>query len=461
MNEPDRQLIAVVDDDKSIRLVLTRALENAGYKAKAFADAAELMQWLDGESEPSLVITDVRMPGLDGLQLLSRLRAKNPTIPVIVMSAYTDLATTVGAFGGGAFDYLAKPFELDHAMAMVLRALQTVTVTDKPIASTSKSMIGRSPQILEIYRRIGQLSKSSVNVLITGETGTGKELVARAVHAHSPRANLPWIAINTAAIPSELLESELFGHEAGAFSGAVRRQIGRFEQADKSSLFLDEIGDMPMALQTRLLRVLAEGEFYRVGGREPVRVDVRVIAATHQDLHAQASRGTFRADLLHRLDVVRLAVPPLRERVSDIPALAAQFLAEAAREFARHAAEFDAEAMTYLQRFSWPGNVRQLRNLCLRLVAMQTASKFSQENVVAALQESHAILASLDWKSALQSEIAQALSAGMQDLHAQFIEQVERIMFDTALSATNGERARAAQLLGIGRNTLSRKLRDG
>jgi two-component system nitrogen regulation response regulator GlnG len=364
-----RHTVWLVDDDRSLRLVLGDALRDAGLDVEAFAGVQALEAAL-ALAVPELLVTDVRMPDGDGLALLERVRAAHPALPVIVMSAFTDVPTTAGAFRHGAFDYLAKPFDLDDMLAAVKRALGETDPPARAGGAQTPGLIGDSPAMREVFRSIGRLAQLNLPVLVTGETGTGKELVARALHAHSPRATQPFVALNTAAMPAELLESELFGHEAGSFTGAARRHIGRFEQAAAGTVFLDEIGDMPLSLQTRLLRVLAEGEFYRLGGRELISTRARVIAATHQDLDAKVAAGSFRADLLHRLDVVRLRLPPLRERLEDLPQLTDYLLARAARELSTLGKRLHASALERMRDYAWPGNVRQLENLCRRLTAL-------------------------------------------------------------------------------------------
>src|ERR1700680_1278045 len=366
------QRVWLVDDDTSIRWVLERALKNGGMLPKAF-DAAEPALAALRNDPPDVLITDIRMSGQSGLDLLRRVHDAHPELPVIVMTAYSDLGSAVSAYESGAFEYLAKPFDIDQAVDLVKRAAAAgVRSGEAAAALTPKipDLLGRAPAMQQVFRAIGRLSRSSVNVLITGDSGTGKELAARALHEHSPRANKPFIALNTSAIPSELLESELFGHEKGAFTGADSLRRGRFEQADGGSLFLDEIGDMSTSLQTRLLRVLAEGEFYRVGGQTPIRVDVRVIAATHQNLQAHVERGLFREDLYHRLNVIRIELPPLRARAEDIPDLLEHYLRLATQELAVAPKVFAAETIAKLAAYSWPGNVRELVNLCRRLAVL-------------------------------------------------------------------------------------------
>ncbi len=455
----------VVDDDRSVRFVLAQALRDAGYAVLAFDGAAKALQALADEPHPALVFTDVRMPGMGGLDFLDALKTRHPTLPVVVMSAYTDVASTAGAFRGGAHEFLSKPFDLDDAVALARRALPrpepepATTRQPEPAAASGASLIGEAPAMHALFRAIGRLAQAPLSVLVTGETGTGKELVARALHRESPRAARPFVALNTAAIPSELLESELFGHEAGAFTGAHKRHVGRFEQADGGTLFLDEIGDMPLALQTRLLRVLAEGEFFRVGGRELIRVDVRVIAATHQPLQALVEAGRFRADLLHRLDVVRLPLPPLRERREDIPQLAARFLANAAARLQVPAKTIGRPAMERLRTHDWPGNVRELENLCWRLVALAPGDTISLADLADALP--NAAPAGGDaatWQRELDAWARVQLGAGAQDLHAQAKHEFEQVLLQAALDHCDGHRGDAAARLGLGRNTVTRKL---
>ena len=463
-SRPQAPRIWVVDDDRAVRFVLATALRDAGFEVTAFAAAAEALDALQREPAPALVVTDVRMPGDSGLQLLDKLKAAQPDLPVIVMSAHTDVASTAGAFRGGAHEFLSKPFDLDEAVALVRRALpqresRGVQAFDAGVDADASTLVGDAPAMRALFRAIGRLAQAPLSVLVTGETGTGKELVARALHRESPRASRPFIALNTAAIPAELLESELFGHEAGAFTGAHKRHIGRFEQADGGTLFLDEIGDMPASLQTRLLRVLAEGEFFRVGGRELIRVDVRVIAATHQPLEALVEQGRFRADLLHRLDVVRLPLPPLRERREDIPQLAARFLANAASRMQLPVKKPTNAALERLRVHAWPGNVRELENLCWRLAALAPGASIGLADVDDALPASRdARSETAQWQQALAAWARAQLDAGAQDLHGAARRDFDQVLLQAALDHSEGHRGDAAHKLGLGRNTLTRKL---
>jgi len=468
MPRPDR--VWVVDDDRSVRFVLAEALREAGFAVQSFDGAQAALAALADEARPAVVFTDIRMPGMDGLGFLDALKARDPDLPVIVMSAWTDIASTAGAFRGGAHEFLSKPFDLDEAVALARRALpnpvpgdeaRQSTRVDAPARADDHALVGDAPAMRELFRAIGRLAQAPLSVLVTGETGTGKELVARALHRESPRAQRPFVALNTAAIPAELLESELFGHEAGAFTGANRRHVGRFEQADGGTLFLDEIGDMPAPLQTRLLRVLAEGEFFRVGGRELIRVDVRVIAATHQDLEALVATARFRADLLHRLDVVRLHLPPLRERGGDVGTLAARFLANAAASFNAPAKKLSTEALRLLEAHAWPGNVRELENLCWRLAALAPGQAIRASDVRACLRAApRAGNASEpdDWTRPLIAWTRAALGDGQGDVHGRAKRHFEQALFAAALEHTDGHRQQAAERLGLGRNTLTRKL---
>ena len=467
---PPAATIWVVDDDRAVRFVLTTALRDAGYAVEGFDSTAAALAALARQPVPDLLFTDVRMPGDDGLVLLEKLKAAHPQLPVIVMSAYTDVASTAGAFRGGAHEFLSKPFDLDDAVELARRALpepepRAALAAAPAPGDEAPQLIGDTAAMRALFRAIGRLAQAPLSVLINGETGTGKELVANALHRESPRARGPFVALNTAAIPAELLESELFGHEAGAFTGAARRHIGRFEQAHGGTLFLDEIGDMPLPLQTRLLRVLAEGEFFRVGGRELIHVDVRVVAATHQDLEALVEQGRFRADLLHRLDMVRLWLPPLRERLDDVATLAATFLGNAARRLDMPPKRLSGAAIQALRQHDWPGNVRELENVCWRLAALAVADTISAADVQAALARGGrtrmGATAPAQWDQALAQWARQRLAEGASGLHAEVRERMDAVLLEVALAATDGHRGDAAARLGVGRNTVTRKLGPG
>ncbi|MEO7757778.1 MAG: nitrogen regulation protein NR(I), partial [Dokdonella sp.] len=421
MSADTPKTIWIVDDDRAVRFVLAAALREVGYLPREFGDAEQAIAAI-AESAPDLLFTDVRMPGISGLKLLERVAAHEPHFPVIVMSAFTDVASTASAYRLGAFDYLPKPFDLDEAVAAARRALSQPRSAPSAASTPQHAdaeLIGHSVGMRELFRALGRVAASGLGALITGETGTGKELVARALHRESARASQAFIALNTAAIPAELLESELFGHEVGAFTGAARRHAGRFEQAAGGTLFLDEIGDMPLALQTRLLRVLAAGEFYRVGGRELIRASARVIAATHQDLDAKVVRGEFRADLLHRLDVVRLHVPALRERRDDVPALAEHFLAHAVAAAGIAAKRFSPAALGALRDYAWPGNVRQLENLCRRLALLLSGREIGVADLPPGIVESAPPRDAAGWSGALRLWAEQSLAAGVENIHTE------------------------------------------
>ena len=447
--------IWIVDDDRGVRLVLSTALRDAGHAVTEFGSAEDAQRALR-RAAPALLLTDVRLPQASGLHLLDAAKGLHPQMPVIVMSAWTDVGSTAAAFRAGAFDYLPKPFDLQLAVAGVQRALERApqSAAEAAHGDAEPALLGTSAAMREVFRLIGRVAASDLNVLITGETGTGKELAARALHRESARRSRPFVALNTAAIPSELLESELFGHEAGAFTGAQRRSAGRFEQAEGGTLFLDEIGDMPLLLQTRLLRVLAGGEFYRVGGRELIRCNVRIVAATHQDLASRVAAGQFRADLMHRLDVVRIALPPLRARRSDIPLLARHFLVAMAQELKLPPKRFSKSALKLIAQRDFPGNVRELENLCRRLAVIAPGS----EILPADLGDEHAGSASGEWTDALRDWASAALASGEADIHARAREALDQTLLQVALQAHEGHRQHAAAALGVGRNTLTRKL---
>ena len=452
----------VVDDDRSIRWVLEKALAREGIAHKSFASVYEVTQALQ-HGEPQVLVTDIRMPGESGLVLLGKLKESHPTVRVIIMTAYSDLDSAVAAFQGGAFEYLPKPFDIDHALALIRRASAEVPAPS-PVATSAMAtpeMLGQAPAMQEVFRAIGRLSQSHVTVLITGESGTGKELVARALHRHSVRAAQPFVAINTAAIPKDLLESELFGHERGAFTGAQSSRRGRFEQADGGTLFLDEIGDMPPDLQVRLLRVLADGEYYRVGGHAPLRSNVRIIAATHQNLEERVQQGLFREDLLHRLNVVRLRLPPLRERGEDIAPLTRHFLLKSARDLAVEPKQLSDAALKVLSGFAFPGNVRQLENICHWLTVMGPGQRIEAADLPPELRAGSARTdEESDWQQALDRELARALARGERAVGDRLEKEFERTLILRALAHTAGHRMEAAQWLGWGRNTLTRKIQE-
>ncbi len=454
----------VVDDDRSVRWVLEKALRQADMEARSFDRAEHLLEAFE-HGEPDVLITDVRMPGMSGIALLDRLQSKCPKLPIIVITAHTDLENAVAAYKGGAFEYLPKPFDIDEVIELVRKAARKNGVAD---ASQSKSagaipsLIGQAPAMQEVFRSIGRLAGSSMTVLVTGESGTGKELVARALHEHSPRANKPFVALNTSAIAAELLESELFGHERGSFTGADARRIGRFEQADGGTLFLDEIGDMSPALQTRLLRVLAESEFYRVGGQSSIKVDVRVIAATNQDLARAVKESRFREDLYHRLNVIRINTPPLRQRRADIPLLLKHYLAQSAEELDTPAKSIDADALDALQGYEWPGNVRQLVNATRRLTVTAPGTVITSEDIPKDLGGNVASQrAAQEWTRSLASWAEREVNTkDAGPLLDTALPELEKTLIQVAMSQSNGHRQEAAKLLGWGRNTLARKMKS-
>jgi two-component system nitrogen regulation response regulator GlnG len=454
----------IIDDDQSIRWVLEKALSQAGLEVTGFSSGATVLKKLQAH-RPDAIVSDIRMPGIDGLDLLKEIAARHPGLPVIIMTAYSDLESAVAAYQGGAFDYLPKPFDVDEAVDLVQRAVGYSKSMAAPAAISTQSpdreIIGSAPAMQEVFRAIGRLSRSNITVLITGESGTGKELVARALHRHSPRAGESFIALNTAAIPRDLLESELFGHERGSFTGAQSQRRGRFEQAHGGTLFLDEIGDMPAELQTRLLRVLADGEFFRVGGHSAIRVDVRIIAATHQDLEARVGDGSFREDLFHRLNVIRVHSPALRERREDIPTLLRHFMKAAGEELATDVKVLRPEVERYLAALQWPGNVRQLENTCRWLTVMASGSDIHLQDLPPELkQDPREDEARGDWSDLLKRWAERRLAAGDERILDVAVPRFEQIMIEAALAHCGGRRQDAARLLGWGRNTLTRKIRE-
>ncbi len=454
----------IIDDDRSIRWVLEKALKQANHQITSFEKALGVMEALEHE-QPDVLITDIRMPGMDGLTLLDKINKRHPELPVIVMTAHSDLDSAVSAYKGGAFEYLPKPFDVDEATDLVARALlhrQKQAPSNTPAPHATPEIIGEAPSMQEVFRAIGRLSNSKMTVMINGESGTGKELVAAALHRHSPRSNKAFIALNTAAIPKDLLESELFGHERGAFTGAQAQRKGRFEQADGGTLFLDEIGDMPAELQTRLLRVLADGEFYRVGGHSPVKVDVRIIAATHQNLESRVKDGRFREDLFHRLNVIRIHIPSLRERREDIVLLAKYFLVKAGSELEVEPKTLNEESERYITHLDWPGNVRQLENTCSWLTVMSPSQIITTDDLPPELREEalSADSSHESWENALQHWATQQLQKGVSALLDDATPKFEKIMIEVALKQTAGHRQEAAKLLGWGRNTLTRKIKE-
>jgi two-component system nitrogen regulation response regulator GlnG len=454
----------VVDDDESVRWVLEKALRQADMQPRSFERGEHLLDAIEKET-PDVLITDVRMPGMDGLALLERLSRICPDLPVIVVTAHSDLENAVAAYQGGAFEYLPKPFDIDEAIELVRKAARQhgYVLSRHAKGDTAKipSLIGQAPAMQEVFRSIGRLARSSMTVLITGESGTGKELVARALHQHGPRANKPFVALNTSAIASELLESELFGHERGSFTGADARRIGRFEQADGGTLFLDEIGDMSTALQTRLLRVLAESEFYRVGGQTSVNVDVRVIAATNQDLARAVEEGRFREDLYHRLNVIRINTPPLRQRRQDIPMLLGHYLEDAAQELDVPAKSLNSDAMDILQGYDWPGNVRQLVNATRRMTVTAPGGVIAAIDIPEELGGRAGKGAQQEWTQSLAYWAERELgSTNQSPLIEAALPEFEKTLIRIALDQAQGHRQQAAKLLGWGRNTLTRKIRS-
>ena len=465
--------IWVVDDDRSIRFVLSKALKRAGFEVSTFERGNDVLEALESH-RPSALVSDIRMPGISGTELLATMKERWPDIPVIIMTAFSDLDSAVSAFQGGAFEYLHKPFDIGEAVELISRAAAegekaTLSVTDGSVSSTS-GLIGKAPAMQDVFRAIGRLSQSNATVLLTGESGSGKEVVARAIKDHSQRAKAAYVAINMASIPRELLESELYGHEKGAFTGATTLHRGRFEQAKGGTIFLDEIGDMPMDLQTSLLRVLSDGYFYRVGGHEPIKADVRVIAATNQNMEERVKEGLFREDLYHRLNVIRLRLPPLRERKEDIPRMVEYFLRTGAKELGVEPKRLTKEALDSLMAFGFPGNVRQLENFCRWLLVMAPSSEIRPQDLPPEVQSATPSVVAFSpaassegdstWRDALRREVTERLAASEEHIWDTVMEEVEQTVIEAALDATDGRRVEAATLLGIGRNTLTRKLKQ-
>ncbi|MDE0283978.1 MAG: nitrogen regulation protein NR(I) [Gammaproteobacteria bacterium] len=453
----------IVDDDKSIRWVLERALIKERLDPVCFENARDLLQRLEGD-KPDVIISDIRMPGLDGLALLEEIKLKNPEVPVIIMTAFPDLDRVVSSFQGGAYEYLSKPFDIDELLGLVKRAIQRHPAEPEAATAqdvTTDEIIGSAAAMQEVFRAIGRLSGSNLTVLVTGESGVGKELVAQALHRHSPRSQHRFIAINVAAIPRDLLESELFGHEKGAFTGATSQRQGRFEQASGGTLFLDEIGDMPADLQSRLLRVLSTGTFYRVGGHLPLEADVRVIAATNQDLEERVTRGAFREDLFHRLNVIRVHVPALRDRREDIPVLAEHFLRRSSAELGIETKLMLPQTREFLNSLNWPGNVRQLENFCRWITVMAPGKEIHLDDLPPELRNANLPAeAAEDWESTLRHWVKSNLLRGETGLLGNVLPEFERILIEEALQQTGGRRSEAAKLLGWGRNTLTRKIKS-
>jgi len=479
----------IVDDDRSIRWVLEKALSRENIPCRAFGGAQEVLAELEHDS-PQVLVSDIRMPGVNGTELLRAVKRKHPALPVIIMTAFSDLDSAVSSFQGGAFEYLPKPFDVDKAVELIRRAVDESvreSQADESLADVPE-ILGQAASMQEVFRAIGRLSQSNVTVLLTGESGSGKEVVARALHKHSPRANMPFIALNMAAIPRDLLESELFGHERGAFTGAQAMRRGRFEQAEGGTLFLDEIGDMPSELQTRLLRVLSDGTYYRVGGHQPIKASARVIAATHQNLEERVRQGSFREDLYHRLNVIKLRLPPLRERREDIALLSRHFLAKSGTELGVESKRLSDEALAFISHLPFPGNVRQLENLCHWLTVLAPAQVVKIEDLP--LEVRHDTSSSLeplaastgasapsgprspvlvpsdpqwpngDWLSQLATEVERQLKAGNPDVMEHLVREFEAAVIRTALKHTHGRRIDAATRLGVGRNTITRKIQD-
>jgi two-component system nitrogen regulation response regulator GlnG len=454
----------VLDDDKSIRWVFEKALSKANLPCRCFSNTNEAINQFNHET-PSVIVSDIRMPGESGIDFLTKVKEKFPLIPIIIMTAYSDLDTAVSAFQKGAFEYIAKPFDIDKVLEVINQALEQTTKNDtnsNKENTNQPEIIGQAQSMQEVFRAIGRLSKSNATVLLNGESGSGKELVANAIHKNSDRKDSPFIAINTAAIPKDLLEAELFGHEKGSFTGAENLRKGRFEQSDKGTLFLDEIGDMPMELQTRLLRVLSDGQFYRIGGQNTIKVDVRVIAATHQNLEEEVKNGKFREDLFHRLNVIRITVPPLRNRVEDIPTLSKYFLSKSANQLKVTPKFLSKEVLEYFNNLQWRGNVRQLENVCHWLTVMSPGNQIIVSDLPSELKNEpvNPINGSHEWQENLARDFSRQLLNGKLDLYKFFIDQVEKIIIEKTLEHTKYRKLDAASLLGIGRNTVTRKIKE-
>jgi len=453
----------ILDDDKSIRWVFEKALAKAGLPFKTFSNTNEAINQFNHD-KPSVILSDIRMPGESGLIFLTKVKEKFPHIPIIIMTAYSDLDTAVASFKKGAFEYIAKPFDIDKVLEVIHKALDLTTATSKEIEIDSyPDIIGQAQSMQEIFRIIGKLSQSNATVLINGESGSGKELVAHAIHKNSTRKDKPFIAINTAAIPKDLLEAELFGYEKGAFTGANQRQLGRFEQANEGTLFLDEIGDMPVELQTRLLRVLNDGQFYRIGGQELIKVKVRVITATHQNLQLLVKSGKFRDDLFHRLNVIRMNVPPLRERIEDIQILSQFFLAQSAKKLQTEVKVLSQDVIEFFKGLYWQGNVRQLENVCHWLTVMSAGKIIQISDLPAELKDEpihDTEISHGSWRDQLKREVSKSLIAGEANIFAQFVNEIEKILIMGALKSTKNRKIDAAKLLGIGRNTITRKIQE-
>ncbi|MBT4836047.1 MAG: nitrogen regulation protein NR(I) [Methylococcales bacterium] len=471
----------IIDDDRSIRWVLEKALHKAGFNVISFSDANNVIESLNSLDKPDSIITDIRMPGVDGLELLNKIKQNYPDIPVVIMTAHSDLDSAVSAFHGGAFEYLPKPFDLNDAIDIVKRACeysqrQQNDNKETQVVTKLPEIIGEAPAMQEVFRAIGRLARSHITVLINGDSGTGKELVAKALYNHSPRSKNPFIALNMAAIPKDLLESELFGYEKGAFTGAQNKRSGYFEKANHGTLFLDEIGDMPIELQTRLLRVLSYGEFYNVGGHTPVKVDVRIIAATHQNLEDLVKAGKFREDLYHRLNVIKIQIPRLKNRKQDIPILMKHFLKNIAEELAVESKILLPETEKYLSQLDWPGNVRQLENTCRWITVMASGQSVHIEDLPTELseQQSHSVdnefnhstqqsitnFENANWEELLKQCVTDQLNKGESNILSTLEPKFETIMIESALNFTGGKKQESAKLLGWGRNTLTRKIKE-